>query len=131
MINYDKDREFWEDLYISGDTTWDLGGPTPIFERLSKNINPGKLCILGCGKGHDAVMFAKKDLEVTAVDFSLSAINFLKQSKIDIKIASKLLNVNLEYSNKYNNNLTNISLESHFIKIYFLWFQNFTDLSII
>ena len=31
MINYDKDREFWEDLYISGDTTWDLGGPTPIF----------------------------------------------------------------------------------------------------
>ena len=44
MINYDKDREFWEDLYISGDTTWDLGGPTPIFERLSKNINPGKLC---------------------------------------------------------------------------------------
>ena len=107
MINYDKDREFWEDLYISGDTTWDLGGPTPIFEKLSKNINPGKLCILGCGKGHDAVMFAKNNFEVTAVDFSLSAINFLKESADKAKVDIQILNTNIfdltkEYYNQFN-----------------------------
>ena len=42
-------------------------------------MNPGKLIILGCGRGHDAITFAKLNFEVTAVDFAPSAINYLKK----------------------------------------------------
>ena len=52
------------------------------------------------------------------ISISADTVNFLKESKIDIQIASKLLNVNLEYLIKHNNNLSNISLENHFIKIF-------------
>ncbi len=69
--------EYWEDIYLKNDTGWDLGSSTPVFEKISSEIKTGRIIILGCGRGYDAVMFAKKDFEVTAVDFSPSAINFL------------------------------------------------------
>ena len=73
MIPSEEESVFWENLYLSDDATWDLGGATPVFESVSEEFNPGKICIIGCGKGHDAVMFAKKEFEVTAVDFAPSA----------------------------------------------------------
>jgi methyl halide transferase len=73
-----NDAEYWENIYLNNDTGWDLGIPTPVFEKISSEITTGKVIILGCGRGYDAVMFAKKGFEVTAVDFSPSAINYLK-----------------------------------------------------
>ena len=52
------------------------------------------------------------------ITINQASIDFFKKSKLNIKIVSKLLNVNLEYLIKYNKNLTNISLENHFIKIF-------------
>ena len=69
--------QFWEDIYLKHDTGWDLGKPTPVFKDISDKIKIGKVVIIGCGRGYDAVMFAKKGFEVTAIDFSPSAINFL------------------------------------------------------
>ncbi len=37
-------------------------------------MDPGIVCIVGCGRGYDAVMFAQKGFDVTAVDFAPSAI---------------------------------------------------------
>ena len=107
MIYSDEDKQFWEDLYISGDATWDLGGSTPIFESISKDISPGKICIIGCGKGHDAVMFAKKKFEVTAIDFAPSAISYLNHlaadAKVDIHaINTDIFNLSNEYYNQFN-----------------------------
>ena len=94
MIHREEKSDFWEDLYLSDDATWDLEGATPIFESISKEINPGKICILGCGKGYDAVMFAKKKFEVTAVDFAPSAVKYVKKlakdSKVEIHVLKKL-----------------------------------------
>ena len=72
-----NDFEYWENIYLNNDTGWDLGGPTPYIEKISDEIKKGKVIILGCGRGYDAVMLAKKGFEVTAVDFSPSAIKFL------------------------------------------------------
>ena len=69
---------FWEDIYKKNDIGWDLNGPTPIFEKIANKLKPGKVIILGCGRGHDAIIFAKLNFEVTAVDFAPSAINYLK-----------------------------------------------------
>ena len=43
MIHSEEKSEFWEDLYLSDDATWDLEGVTPIFESISNEINPGKI----------------------------------------------------------------------------------------
>lgn len=85
---YAEDKfEFWEDIYLADDAGWDLGGPTPIFENISENLEPGKICIVGCGRGYDAVMFARKGFEVTAVDFAPVAIDAVQQLAKDSNIS--------------------------------------------
>lgn len=53
-----------------------MGTATPVFVNLlqSKRFAPGKTLVLGCGKGHDAVLFAENGFDVTAIDFSSEAI---------------------------------------------------------
>ena len=78
-MNSEDNPQFWEDIYISDDTGWDLGGPTPIFNNIVSKLESKKLCIVGCGRGYDAVMFAKQNFDVTAVDFAPSAISALNE----------------------------------------------------
>jgi methyl halide transferase len=67
---------FWDTAYREGDARWDLGTPSPVFACLLKSgsLVPGKTCVVGCGRGHDAVLFAENGFAVTAVDFSSVAI---------------------------------------------------------
>jgi len=77
--------DFWNDRYNSNQDLWDLNGPTPILKKwsLSTNINkPLKICIPGCGKGHDALYLASKGHDVFAIDFSSKAINYIKDKNI-------------------------------------------------
>ena len=67
--------EYWENLYKSGDMGWDLGEPTPLFDNwIESQIGPLSICIFGAGNGWDAMSFAEKGHNVTAVDFAESAI---------------------------------------------------------
>lgn len=83
-----NDPDFWEDIYKRNDIGWDLNGPTPIFVKIANKLKPGKIIILGCGRGHDAIIFSKLNFEVTAVDFAPSAINYLEKlcKKNNIKV---------------------------------------------
>ena len=69
----------WEYIYIEGDTSWDLGRPTPVFVDIAKNYKPANICILGCGHGYDAIMFSKRGFNVTAVDFAPSAVEAINK----------------------------------------------------
>ena len=76
-------------IYIKEDDIgWDLNGPTPTFKKIASKLKPGKVIILGCGRGHDAITFAKLNFEVTAVDFAPSAISYLKSlcKKNNVKV---------------------------------------------
>lgn len=67
----------WDDRYTSGDTPWDLSGPTPEFARLlASGRLPKKARVLvpGGGRGHDAILFAEKGYEVDLVDFAPRAL---------------------------------------------------------
>mgnify|MGYP003384731957 CR=1 FL=1 len=71
------DKEFWEELYLSGKTPWDLGKPAPplvTFLSSPYAVPPGRMAVLGCGNGHECLMFAKAGFEVTGVDFSTNAV---------------------------------------------------------
>jgi methyl halide transferase len=67
----------WDENYEKGTAGWDLGRPTPVFQRLlsSRELLPGRMIVLGAGRGHDAREFARHGFQVTAVDFSSEAVS--------------------------------------------------------
>jgi len=69
--------EFWENLYRTKKTPWDLGQPAPPLQTFLKSpyaVAPGRIAVLGCGRGHECVLFAKSGFEVTGIDFAPSAV---------------------------------------------------------
>lgn len=74
MINVD----FWQGRYESQNTPWDLGQASPHFVELLQHppafLKPGKMAVLGSGRGHDAVLFAQQGFEVTGFDYAPGAI---------------------------------------------------------
>ena len=64
--------EFWEACYESEMDGWDLGGPTPVFQRLASELPKGRICVIGCGRGYDAVTFAKSGFDVTVIDLLIT-----------------------------------------------------------
>ena len=39
-MNKEDNSQFWEDIYLENDTGWDLGGPTPIFQKIASKLEP-------------------------------------------------------------------------------------------
>ena len=69
--------EFWEHRYQEGTTRWDLGQAAPPLAHLLTQPDapePGRAIALGCGRGHDALLFARHGFEVLGVDYAPSAI---------------------------------------------------------
>lgn len=76
IINVD-DAGWWDGLYRNKRTPWELGKPAPPLETYLKSpyaVPPGKIAVVGCGTGHDCLLFAKHGFEVTGIDFAPSAI---------------------------------------------------------
>src|SRR5260221_667356 len=71
----------WEADYQGGTDGWDPGGPTPVFQRLasSKRFKPGRMIVLGAGRGHDAREFSRHGFQVTAVDFSKYVVGQMRK----------------------------------------------------
>ncbi|MGD9682818.1 MAG: methyltransferase domain-containing protein [Candidatus Obscuribacterales bacterium] len=70
--------EFWDLCYQQGMTPWEYGTfapPLKTFLETPYKMPPGKLAVLGCGTGHDALLLARSGYQVTAIDFSQHAIN--------------------------------------------------------
>lgn len=80
MVSDVNSPKFWEEIYRGGRAGWDLGGPTPVFQRIlrERNFEPGRTIVLGAGRGHDARMFARRGFEVTAVDFAEEAVQGMR-----------------------------------------------------
>ena len=99
--------KFWEDIYLEDDAGWDLKGITPVFDSISNELIPGKVCIVGCGRGYDAIMIAQKGFEVTAVDFAPSAINAVKNLAFDVDVKVNIVEADIfslthEHMNTYD-----------------------------
>lgn len=72
-----EEVEFWESYYQTKVTPWDLGMPSPPFKSYLESppvVAPGKMAVLGCGKGNDCLLFATYGFEVTGFDFAPSAV---------------------------------------------------------
>ena len=84
----------WEKRYQNRGDRWNLGYPAPPFTNLLASANaplPGKLAVLGCGKGHDALFFAESGFTVTGFDFAPSAIAEATATAQARKISARFL----------------------------------------
>lgn len=90
--------EYWNQRYLNNEDHWDLGHPTPVFKELLKSdyiSEPGRIAILGCGKGHDAVLFAKNEFLVTAIDFAPLAIKETRKLAKEENVRIELIEANI------------------------------------
>ena len=68
----------WEKRYADEDTPWDKGEPAPGLTDWLKNqtLDPdARVLVPGCGKGHDAAVWAKAGFETTGMDLSDLALS--------------------------------------------------------
>jgi methyl halide transferase len=75
--------EFWESRYKEGDTGWDIGQAAPPFVDLLARPDapaPGTMLVLGSGRGHDAIYFARHSFKVVGVDFAPEAISYARRA---------------------------------------------------
>src|SRR4051812_36873847 len=74
--------DFWETRYQAGVTPWDAGRVPPrLASFLAKEMSgrvADKVLIPGCGSGYEVAAFAEKGFEVTAIDFSQTAVQRAK-----------------------------------------------------
>ena len=63
---------FWRDLYARGDDRWELGRPSPSLDaHLARSAPPpGRVAVLGCGRGHDGRLLARRGYRVWGFDFA-------------------------------------------------------------
>jgi SAM-dependent methyltransferase len=72
-----KEAEYWEQRYHAGTDRWDIGQAAPPFASLLNSPHapkPGRTAVLGCGRGHDALLFAAYGFDVIGFDFAPAAI---------------------------------------------------------
>ena len=94
---------FWQQRYLENNTKWDIGSPTPILtDYLDNNSSIGKICVLGCGNGHDAIEFSKYGNDVHAVDFAQEPLKNIEKEassrELNIKLVCKdIFSLNVQY----------------------------------
>ena len=72
----------WEGRYLSGDTPWDKGEPSPgLIDFLAGHpkLPRGTVCVPGCGAGHDVRAWAKAGFPSFGFDLAPSAIRLCRQ----------------------------------------------------
>lgn len=87
---------FWETKYQRAEHPWDLGqAAPPLMDFFAERSCTGKLVVLGCGHGHDAIFLAQRGFTVTGVDFAPSAIAAARQFAQQANVILKLLQANI------------------------------------
>lgn len=70
--------EYWEHRYQEKTTRWDLGKAAPPLVNLLNSpdlaLKTGRVAVLGCGRGYDAILFADRGFDVIGFDFAPLAI---------------------------------------------------------
>ena len=100
--------KFWQDRYLENNTKWDIGYPTPILvNHLKESKTIGKVCVLGCGNGHDVIEFSKFGNDVYAVDFAEQPLENLRDKTSSIEnninyVNKDIFNLQLEYTNYFD-----------------------------
>lgn len=67
---------YWQARYDEGQTGWDRGAASPTLVRwlTAGDLQPCRMLVPGCGRGHEVVTLAEAGFDVTGVDFAPAAV---------------------------------------------------------
>ena len=67
---------WWDERYQTGNTPWEIGGPSPELQRVlaEEAVPAGAALDLGCGSGPNSVYLAQRGFQVTGVDVAETAL---------------------------------------------------------
>ena len=88
------DPQYWEQRYQENTAKWDIGmAAPPLASLLASSEAPiaGKTAVIGCGQGHDAILFAKHGFDTIGFDFAPSAIAFGQKLSQTMEISMQFL----------------------------------------
>ena len=91
----------WESRYREGRTGWDRGSANPALLQWldTGELNPCRILIPGCGRGHEIIELARRGFDVTGVDFAPSAIGHLNQALATEGLSASICRANvLDYT---------------------------------
>lgn len=86
--------QYWEQRYQENTAQWDIGmAAPPLASLLTSSEAPiaGKTAVIGCGQGHDAILFAKHDFDTIGFDFTPSAITLGQKLSQKMEISIQFL----------------------------------------
>jgi SAM-dependent methyltransferase len=89
---------FWEQAYQEGRAGWDLGHPALAFEDVlagPEAPQPGRVAVIGCGRGHDAILFARRGFDVVGFDFAPSAVDAARQAARASSVAAEFVQADI------------------------------------
>ena len=75
-------QEYWENRYQTKDMPWEKGEASPgLVDFLAKNpeLRRGKVCVPGCGTGHDVREWAKARFQAFGFDIAPGAIQLANE----------------------------------------------------
>ena len=102
------DANYWEQRYQNNNAPWNIGMAAPPFTGLLTSVNAptaGKTAVLGCGQGHDALLFATHGFETIGFDFAPSAIAIAQNLSKTMGITSEFMQRDIfELANEFANN---------------------------
>lgn len=82
----------WEARYGSGDMPWEKGEASPgltDFLATHPELARGKVCVPGCGTGHDVREWARAGFAVTGYDIAPSAIRLCRERTVAAGLAAQ------------------------------------------
>ena len=68
------DAKAWDERYAASELVWSIG-PNQFVEAECADLPPGRALDLAAGEGRNAIWLARRDWDVTAVDFSQVALD--------------------------------------------------------
>ena len=90
-----SDYKFWDQCYKDNNIGWDLGRVTPVFKKWSDNLKKkSKILVPGAGNGYDPLYFSNSGHDVTAVDFSNTAVKHMKKRAKKNKVSLNIIEYN-------------------------------------
>jgi cyclopropane fatty-acyl-phospholipid synthase-like methyltransferase len=90
--------EYWNALYVKGDTGWDKGRCSPPIARmLREGIAPkaARLAVIGAGRGHEAVEAARLGYRVSSIDFAEEAARGVAAAALEAGVEVEVLQEDL------------------------------------
>lgn len=90
-------RGDWESRYQTRDMPWEKGAPSPglvDFLEAHPDLPCAKVCVPGCGTGHDARAFAAAGFDAHGCDIAPSAIRLAKEKTQAAGLAAKFFIAN-------------------------------------